>query len=80
MPMNAKLKRSSRGHYLLNHHDRFHIDLGPNAEHGAIPWATTGRVSGRPINSPRTFSCLQRWYTKRTPRTIRQSNSPTASK
>lgn len=25
------------GHYLLNHHDRFHIDLGPNAEHGDPP-------------------------------------------
>ena len=37
VPMNAKLKRSSRGHYLLNHHDRFHIDLGPNAEHGDPP-------------------------------------------
>ena len=37
VPINAKLKRSSRGHYLLNHHDRFHIDLGPNAEHGDPP-------------------------------------------
>jgi transcriptional regulator with XRE-family HTH domain len=25
------------GHLLLGHHDRFHIDLGPNAEHGTPP-------------------------------------------
>lgn len=25
------------GHYLLDHHDRFHIDLGPSAEHGTPP-------------------------------------------
>lgn len=25
------------GHYILSHHDVFHIDLGPNAEHGTPP-------------------------------------------
>ena len=25
------------GHHLLDHHDRFHIDLGPSAEHGHPP-------------------------------------------
>jgi Zn-dependent peptidase ImmA (M78 family)/DNA-binding XRE family transcriptional regulator len=25
------------GHYLLDHHDRFHIDLGPSEEHGHPP-------------------------------------------
>ena len=25
------------GHYLLDHHDRFHIDIGPNVEHGDPP-------------------------------------------
>lgn len=25
------------GHYVLDHHDRFHIDLGPNVQHGDPP-------------------------------------------
>jgi hypothetical protein len=35
------------GHYLLDHHERFHIDLGPHVQHGDPPgydWQ-----SGQPI-------------------------------
>jgi IrrE N-terminal-like domain len=61
------------GHYLLYHHEHFHIDLGPNVQHGDPPgydWQ-----SERPTSLPLTSLCRQHWCTRPTLRTVRLRSS-----
>lgn len=55
------------GHYLLDHHDRFHIDLGPNAEHGDPPgydWQSERAANQFAANLLMPSALVQEAYTE----------------